>query len=100
MRHILAFFAQQMLEQTFFNIINIRRTLADIRVLDLRKMRCDITKRARNGIFGRIDFAIDKIGDFFSQALVAKKTQVNGENILDIALFASAPAQIRANLIP
>ncbi len=96
-RNFLALPAQQLLEHTLLDIVDIRRPLADIYILNLREMRCDITQNRTRRILGRNKLRPNQIGYTPHKALIPKKSQMNRENILD---FTTRGIALRIRKMP
>jgi hypothetical protein len=89
MSDILALFTEQLFEQTPFNIVDVRRSLAHIGVFLLGEMRRNFTQDGRYGVLCRHRFGVNHIRHLFSQASVVQETQMHRKNIFYLA--ASAP---------
>ena len=77
--------SEQVPQQTPLDVVDVRRTLADVRVLDAREMRGDLAQDGRDGVLGRHRFRVDHVGDLAPQAAVLQESHVHGEDVPDAA---------------
>ena len=87
MIHLFLPLAQKTRQQALFNVINIRRTLTNVRIIDAGKMRGDFTENGRNSVLGGNQLFRNKIFNALLKTAITQKTHMNSKDVLNLALF-------------
>ncbi len=85
MLDVLTLLTKKLFEQTSFDIVNVRRTFADISIFYLGEMRRNLTKGGRYGVLSRYRFGMYQIRYPLSQASIVQESQMHSENIFYLA---------------